>query len=228
MAVRRFFAAVSPYGTNSGAAGGPMWKRLRAGTRRQAPRRVVDAVFASAQARTLSAVGFDWYDPVASHAIRVPGRRASDGRRDWSAGRAIWDVPPDARGLHDWCRAEAALHGGLPLWVVENGMATRVVQGRPADRDDSWDRPRYLRAHLGAVVDAVREGLPVRAYLHWSLVDNYEWGTYEPRLGLFGMARQADGTARWMDTDAQGNDAAGAFTAILRGLQAGDRSVLEP
>ena len=44
--------------------------------------------------RALDAVGFDWYDPVASHAIRVPGRRAPEGGRDWSFGRALWDVEP--------------------------------------------------------------------------------------------------------------------------------------
>jgi beta-glucosidase len=69
---------------------------------------------------------------------------------------------------------------------------------------------------------------PVTMYLHWSLVDNYEWGTYEPRLGLFGMDRSdPSGAVRWMDTDAQGDDAAGAFRQIVAGLKAGDRTVVE-
>ncbi len=115
---------------------------------------------------------------------------------------------------------------GLPLWVVENGMATRVHDGRPEPRADGWDRPHYVRAHLGAVVDAVATGLLVHAYFHWSLVDNYEWGTYEPRFGLFGMDRRDPDAPRWMDTDAQGHDAAGAFAHVVSGLRAGDRSVL--
>jgi beta-glucosidase/6-phospho-beta-glucosidase/beta-galactosidase len=90
------------------------------------------------------------------------------------------------------------------------------------------DRPRYVREHLGAVADAVAAGIPVRAYLHWSLVDNYEWGTYEPRLGLFGMDRRDPRHVRWMDTDAQGNDSADAFRRLVEGLRHGDRSVLEP
>ena len=89
------------------------------------------------------------------------------------------------------------------------------------------DRPRYVREHLGAVADAVAGGVPVRAYLHWSLVDNYEWGTYEPRFGLYGMDRSDSATVRWMDTDAQGDDAAGEFARVLAGLRAGDRSVLD-
>jgi hypothetical protein len=223
--LRRFFAAVSPYGTTSSIGGGRLWPRLRSATRRPAPRRVVDAVYASAHTPPLGAVGFDWYDPVASHALRVPGRRGEGGGRDWSVGRPIWDVPPHADGLRSWCRAESALHPNLPLWVVENGMASRGS----APRADGWDRPRYLREHFGAVVDAVAADVPLRGYLHWSLMDNYEWGTYEPRLGLFGLDRSGPGGAvRWLDGDAQGHDAAGAFSRIVEGLRAGDRSVLDP
>ena len=149
----------------------------------------------------IDAVGFDWYDPVASHAIRPPGRRTPEGRRDWSFGRALWDIEPDPAGLRSWCATEAALRPGLPLWVVENGMATQVRDGHAVPRADGLARPRYVRAHLGAVADAVAAGLPVRAYFHWSLVDNYEWGTYEPRFGLFGMDRRDPGApAGWTPT----------------------------
>jgi beta-glucosidase/6-phospho-beta-glucosidase/beta-galactosidase len=223
--LRRFFAALSPYGTDR--SGGALWSQMRAHARRPAPRRVVDAVVASPHERPLGAIGFDWYDPVASHALRIPGRVAAGGRRDWSTGRALWDVPPHPAGLAAWCGAESALHAGLPLWVVENGMATRVVDGRSVPREDGWERPRYIGEHLGAIVDAVATGVPVTAYLHWSLVDNYEWGTFEPRLGIFAMDRSdPGGRVRWMDTDAQGNDSAGSFKTVVQGLIAGDRSVL--
>ena len=118
-------------------------------------------------------------------------------------------MEPNPAGLRSWCATEAALRPGLPLWVVENGMSSRVRAGRPLPRADGVDRPRYVREHLGAVADAVADGVPVRAYLHWSLVDNYEWGTYEPRFGLYGLDRSDPGAVRWMDTDAQGDDAAG-------------------
>jgi beta-glucosidase len=157
----------------------------------------------------------------------VPGRRASGGR-DWTFGRAIWDTKSNPAGLASWCATEAALRPGLPLWVVENGMSTQVRDGRAFRREDHMDRPRYVRDHLGAVADAVAAGVPVRAYLHWSLVDNYEWGSYEPRLGLYGLDRRDPATVRWMDTDAAGDDAAGEFARVLAGLRRGDRSVLAP
>ncbi len=227
-AIRRFFAAASPYGTNRGAGGGPLWSRLRSAVRRPAPRRVLDVAVASPRTRSLGAIGFDWYDPVASHAFGRPGRRNAWGAHEWSPGRPLWDVLPDADGLRAWCRTEAALHPALPLWVVENGMATRMVDGYPVPRRDGWDRPRFLREHFAALVAATEEDAPVTLYLHWSLVDNYEWGSYEPRFGLFGLDRNAaSGAIRWLDTDAAGHDSAAAFAHIVSGVLRGDRSVLD-
>ncbi len=224
--IRRFFAAVSPYGAVRELGRGAAWTRLRRATRRPAPRRVIAAVQASARPRSIDAVGFDWYDPVASHAMRVPGRRTPEGTRDWSFGRAYWDVESHPAALRNWCATESALRPGLPLWVVENGMATRTRDGQPVAREDGMDRPRYVREHLGAVADAVAAGVPVRAYFHWSLMDNYEWGTYEPRYGLFGVDRSDPTAVHFMDTDAVGDDAAGEFARVVAGLRAGDRSVL--
>jgi beta-glucosidase len=225
-AVRRFFAALCPYGADRVPGGGAAWARIRALGRRRVPRRVIGAVSA-ASGPVVDAVGFDWYDPVASHAMRPPGRRGPDGRREWSFGRALWDTTSAPHALAAWCSTEAALRPGLPLWVVENGMATRVHDGRAVRRADGMDRPRYVREHLGAVAGAVAAGVPVRAYLHWSLVDNYEWGTYEPRFGLFGLDRSDPEAPRWMDTDAMGDDSAGEFARVLSALRAGDRSVLD-
>ncbi len=221
-ALRRVYAALSPYGTNRGAGGGAAWARLRAATRRPVPRRVLDVVVASPQQSTLGAVGFDWYDPIASHALRPPGRRTPEGGRTWRVGRTMWETKSDAPGLRAWCRSEAALHPGLPVWVVENGMATRVVGGRSLRREDGWDRPRYIRDHVDAVAGAVADGSPVTAYFHWSLVDNYEWGSYESRFGIFGMDRSdPSGRVRWLETDADGQDAAGAFAAAVPRLIGG-------
>ncbi len=64
-------------------------------------------------------------------------------------------------------------------------------------------------------------------YWHWSLVDNYEWGSYEPRFGLYGIDRhRGEHGYRWLDTDAMGDDSAGTYRGIIAGLRAGDRSVL--
>jgi beta-glucosidase len=67
---------------------------------------------------------------------------------------------------------------GLPIYVTENGLD---------DRDDTR-RAAFLYDHLGAVLDAIERGVDVRGYLHWSLVDNFEWlEAYGPRFGLFSV-----------------------------------------
>jgi hypothetical protein len=75
-------------------------------------------------------------------------------------------------------------------------------------------------------VDVVAAGAPVPAYFHWSLMDKDEWGTNEPRYGLFGVDRSDPAAVHFMDTDAVGDDAPGEFKRVVAGLRAGDRSVL--
>ena len=65
---------------------------------------------------------------------------------------------------------------GVPVIVTENGAA---------DRDDAF-RPRYLVEHIRAVARAREEGIDVRGYFHWSLIDNFEWiKGFWPRFGLY-------------------------------------------
>ncbi len=212
--LRRAGARLASYG----ASGQGSW----------APRRALDALEASPHDRTLDVLGVDYYDPMAARHFRLPGHRTAGGRSLLPV-RELWDDPPDPAGLTRWLGVQHALAPGLPLWVVENGMCHRLRRGRSYGRLDGWDRPRYLRANVAAVVDAIDGGVPVEGYWHWSLVDNYEWGSYEPRFGLHGVDRDRGGRGgTWMETDAMGRDSAGAYRRIIAGLRAGDRTVLEP
>ena len=66
---------------------------------------------------------------------------------------------------------------GLPVYLTENGLA---------DSDDD-QRPGYLSSHLEQALAAIREdGVDVRGYFQWSLVDNLEWVYgYQPKFGLY-------------------------------------------
>ncbi len=219
---RTGFLRIGPSGAGSPGTGSSRPGRLV----HSLPDRAVRAVYDSPHERTLDAIGLDYYDPVASRHFRVPGRRTSGGRNR-APTRELWDDAPDPARLTRWLEAQAALTPGLPFWVVENGMCNRVVQGRSYPRVDGWDRPRYLRENIAAVMTAVDQGVPVQGYWHWSLVDNYEWGSYEPRFGLYGVDRHhGEPGMRWLDTDSLGDDAPGAYRRIIAGLRAGDRSVL--
>jgi beta-glucosidase len=65
--------------------------------------------------------------------------------------------------------------GNKPLYITENGFS---------DAADNR-RPRAILEHLAMVHRAIRDGIPVRGYLHWSLVDNFEWNDgWGVRFGL--------------------------------------------
>ena len=87
-----------------------------------------------------------------------------------------WEIYPD--GLHHFLKRVAATAPGLPIVVTENGMATDASPEDPA-------RIAYLEAHLAAAGQAIAEGVPLKGYFVWSLLDNYEWALgYAKRFGL--------------------------------------------
>jgi beta-glucosidase/6-phospho-beta-glucosidase/beta-galactosidase len=183
--------------------------------------RTVDAVYASPHERTLDVAQIDFYDPRVDRKFRMPGHRTAGGR-NWLPGRMLWDDPPDPPVFTDYCGLSAV--PGCDLWVAENGLCNRVRRGVSLRRLDGWDRVRYLRANLGAMMDAIDGGVPITGYYHWCLADNYEWGSYEPRFGLYGIDRERG--VRWSDVDSMGGAAAATYAEIIAGLRAGDRSVL--
>jgi len=183
--------------------------------------RTVAAVYESPHDRLLDVAQVDYYAPGAVTHLVAPGSRTSGGR-NWRPARLLWDDSFDRDGLVA-CLEEAA-EPGLAVWVVENGMCNRVRRGRSYPRLDGWTRDRYLRESLSGVVAALDRGVPVSGYWHWTLADNYEWGSYEPRFGLYGVDRERG--ISLLDTDAMGVDAAGSYRDLIAGLRAGDRSVL--
>ena len=82
-----------------------------------------------------------------------------------------WDIYPKGfRVVLDEAKAY-----GLPMIVTENGIA---------DSKDG-NRARFLLEHLYEVGKAKAEGLDIRGYYYWSLLDNFEWASgYCPKFGL--------------------------------------------
>lgn len=85
-----------------------------------------------------------------------------------------WEYYPDA--LEFGIRRSWQRTGGVPIYVTENGIATA---------DDSR-RIDYTTGALLGVQSAMADGIDIRGYLHWSALDNYEWGSFRPTFGLIG------------------------------------------
>jgi beta-glucosidase len=98
-------------------------------------------------------------------------------------------------------RAWEVTGGRTPLLVTENGLAT--------DNDD--DRIRYVAAALAGVGRCLDDGIDVRGYTYWSLLDNFEWAYgYGPRFGLVDVDRATfertiKPSARWLGEVARAN-----------------------
>lgn len=83
-----------------------------------------------------------------------------------------WEIYPE--GILEVLR-EINMKYDLPIYILENGLS------------DSTDRhrPEFITEHLFYVKKAIEEGIPIRGYFYWSLLDNFEWlHGYGPRFGL--------------------------------------------
>jgi beta-glucosidase len=81
----------------------------------------------------------------------------------------------------------------LPILVAENGFASKNNEPRP----DGWTRESFMVAHVAEVQKARARGIPILGYMYWTLTDNYEWGTYDSRFGLWAVdIRKGDLTRR--------------------------------
>jgi beta-glucosidase len=88
-----------------------------------------------------------------------------------------------------------------PIIVTENGVATA---------DDSR-RVEFIRRALGGVQRCIADGIDVRGYYHWSLLDNFEWMLgYRPTFGLIAVdrttqQRKVNDSARYLGEIARNN-----------------------
>ncbi len=70
------------------------------------------------------------------------------------------------------------------MYITENGCSSDDKVAADGQIYDS-DRVMYLKNYIGQLQRAVAEGVPVKGYFCWSLLDNYEWADgYEKRFGI--------------------------------------------
>jgi len=94
-----------------------------------------------------------------------------------------WEVYPD--GLFDTLKWVRQRYGPMPLYVTENGAAFYDPPAATNGRVDDPLRVEYYHNHIAAVQRAIRDGVDVRGYFAWSLLDNFEWAHgYSKRFGI--------------------------------------------
>ncbi len=110
-----------------------------------------------------------------------------------------WEYFPPALGIG--VRNAWDLTDGVPIFVTENGIATA----------DDARRIDYTRGALDGLLRAMADGVDVLGYLHWSALDNYEWGSYQPTFGLISwdketFARTPKPSLGWLGGVARANE----------------------
>lgn len=117
-----------------------------------------------------------------------------------------WNIAPE--GLLDLLRSLSAQFPHQPLMITENGAAFADEVAPDGSVRDPL-RVDYLRRHLTAAHRAIEEGVDLRGYFVWSLLDNFEWGYgYAKRFGIVRvdfdtLERMPKASAHWFRRLAQ-------------------------
>lgn len=149
---------------------------------------LTDLLFADRVHDKLDYVGLDFYY----------GTSLSHPPTTALLGDELWKNAIEPEGIYYDLRTYSEKFPGLPLYVVENGMPTD--SGLP--RSDGYDRADHLRDTVYWIQRAKADGINVIGYNYWSLTDNYEWGSYAPRFGLYTVDVKTDPTLTRRPTDA--------------------------
>lgn len=129
-------------------------------------------------AQPLDFLGVNYYHPVIS-SVAHPFSHARAGVPVTDMG---WEVAP--AGITDLLLRLHRDYELPPLYITENGAAYRdlLVDGAVEDEE----RRAYIHSHLNAIADALDQGVDLRGYFLWSLLDNFEWAAgYSKRFGIY-------------------------------------------
>jgi beta-glucosidase len=132
----------------------------------------------------LDFTGLNIYEPTWVRAIDdAPGYEVLDMPRSYPHLAALWlQLGPEGmywspKFAHSWWDIQS-------IYITENGAASYDVPTPKGEVLDT-DRIFFLRSYLAQLQRATAEGVPVKGYFLWSLIDNYEWADgYAMRFGI--------------------------------------------
>ena len=122
--------------------------------------------------------GVTKYDPsvVIERATRVNPPHAIYTETDWEVHA------PSLTKILTWFRDR---YGAMPVYITENGAAFYDPPEALGEVVEDPLRVHYLQSHIAALADAMQQGVDVRGYFVWSLLDNLEWSLgYTKRFGI--------------------------------------------
>ncbi|OIP38840.1 MAG: hypothetical protein AUK47_10915 [Deltaproteobacteria bacterium CG2_30_63_29] len=122
----------------------------------------------------VDSVAFDYYGPFLSEYVGARGLKVHP-----------WEWPTSPARFSDYLLARTRGHEDLPVFVMENGIGTPGHGPEAGRRPDQLLREVALEQAIHALDESLSQGIDVQGYFHWSLIDNYEWGGFDARFGLY-------------------------------------------
>jgi beta-glucosidase len=128
-------------------------------------------------------LGVNYYTrTVVRHNPAVPPLQAEQVQPEGVERSPMWEVYPE--GMGRLLRRLADDYRPAAIYVTENGTPLDDVPDAQGQVQDQA-RVSFLRRHLAQVHGALGDGVPVRGYFVWSMMDNFEWALgYRMRFGL--------------------------------------------
>jgi beta-glucosidase len=175
----------------------------------------IDALYSSPLPDKLDYLSVDYYDAFLRYHVKFPS--LSDVREGrFTPNAELWEQVLNPAALYHFLKGETINGDGLSVIVLESGMCYRVHQGMVEPRHDGATRDRFLQSYIYEVLRALKDGVPVKGY---------EWGSYEPRFGLYTVDRSRS-PVRISSVDAWGVNAGKVYGDIIAALERGDRERL--
>ena len=120
----------------------------------------------------LDFIGINYYF---HNIINLPYQVAGDNKKSKDRSDLGWEIYP--KGIYLVSKKAFSI-AKKPIMITENGIAD----------DTDKKRENFLKEHIRWLHRAFEQGTPIIGYLHWSLVDNFEWALgKKPRFGLLAM-----------------------------------------
>ncbi len=108
--------------------------------------------------------------------------------KDWKLTDMQWAVVPwGCKKLLQWI---AARYNNPPIFITENGCAydDKLVDAKIEDAE----RVSFFKGYISAIGEAIDEGVQVKGYFIWSLMDNFEWASgYAKKFGIHYVEKQS-------------------------------------
>ncbi|XP_015667918.1 lactase-phlorizin hydrolase [Protobothrops mucrosquamatus] len=131
--------------------------------------------------------GLNHYTTILASNLNLPitsydGDRgvASIVDHSWLGSGSFWlkVTPFGFRRLLKWIKEE---YNNPPIYVTENGVSERIDEGF----NDTW-RIHYLKSYINEALKVVFDGVDLRGYTVWTLMDNFEWAVgFSEKFGLY-------------------------------------------